>query len=85
MEAKQRASRNQTLDLDDGEVDDLQSKIAELSKPAKRAGLVKTSVLPHEAIESIEEAEEEETPDLLRDALKSYISRSDTVVIRDRS
>ncbi len=67
------------------QVANLQSKIAELSKPARRAGLVKTSVLPHEAVESIEEAEEEETPDLLRDALRSYISRSDTVVVRDRS
>ncbi len=67
------------------QVDDLQSKIAELSKPAKRAGLVKTSVLPHEAVESIEEAEEEEAPDLLKDALRNYISRSDSVVVRDRS
>ena len=67
------------------QVADLQSKIAELSKPAKRAGLIKTHVLPHDAIESIEEAEGAETPDLLKDALKNYISQSDSVVIRDRS
>lgn len=63
----------------------LQSTVAELSKPAKRAGLVKNTVLPHEAIESIEAADEEKTPDLLRDALKNYISRPETVVVRDRS
>ncbi len=67
------------------QVADLQSKIVELSKPAKRAGLVKTHVLPHDAIESIEGAEGAETPDLLKDALKNYISQSDSVVIRDRS
>ena len=67
------------------QVADLQSKIAELSKPAKRAGLIKTHVLPHDAIESIEEAEGADTPDLLKDALKNYISQSDSVVIRDRS
>lgn len=63
----------------------LDERIVELSKPAKRAGQAKSTTLPHEAIESIEEAEGEEEPDLLRDALRNYISRSDSVVVRDRS
>jgi hypothetical protein len=87
VEAEDDATEEETDELTalTEQVADLQSKIAELSKPAKRAGLVKSTVLPHEAIETIEEAEEEEAPDLLRDALKSYINRPDTVVIRDRS
>ncbi|KKM14058.1 hypothetical protein LCGC14_1710010, partial [marine sediment metagenome] len=45
-----------------------------------------TQVLPHEAIKEVEkDLENEEKPDLLRDALKKYISRPETTVIRDRS
>ncbi len=67
------------------QVAELDARIAELSKPAPRKGQAKTHVLPHEALEEVEDLESTEEPDLLRDALKSYISRSDTVVVRDRS
>lgn len=67
------------------QVAELEVQIAELSKPAPRKGQAKTHVLPHEALEEVEGLETAEEPDLLRDALKNYISRSDTVVVRDRS
>jgi len=64
---------------------DLESQLAELRKPAKRTGRAKTEVLPHEALEEVENAAPEEEGDLLKSALRNYISRPVSAVIRDRS
>lgn len=71
------------------QIDDLGSQVAELTeivkdllgKPAKRKGKIKTTLLPHEVIE---ELDEEEDDDLLKTAIRKYTQTPGRVVIRDR-
>jgi len=73
------------------QIDDLGSQVAELTeivkdllgKPAKRKGKIKTTILPHDALEEIEEETEEEG-DLMRDAVRKYVQTPGRVVIRER-
>lgn len=74
------------------QIDDLGSQVAELTeivkdllgKPAKRKGKIKTTTLPHEALEVIEEEEDEEKGDLMKTAIRKYVQSPGRVVIRDR-
>jgi len=65
------------------QVAELTEIVAGLMKPAKRLGQVKTSSLPHDVIEEIDE-EKQEKPDLLKDALGNYLNSSPRITIRDR-
>lgn len=74
------------------QIDDLGSQVAELTeivkdllgKPAKRKGKIKTTILPHDALEEIEEEEEGEKGDLMKTAIRNYVQSPGRVVIRDR-
>ena len=73
------------------QIDDLGSQVAELTeivkdllgKPAERKGKIKTTLLPHESLEEIEEEPEEEG-DLMKTAIRNYVASPGRVVIRDR-
>jgi len=77
------------------EVLDLQFQVAELTEmvsnlmePAKRKGQTAITALPHETAEEIQESSESaggKKPDMLKSAIRNYLSDQPRVTIRERS